>query len=191
MPTTEESTRSIGSSKAAIDNGFSRIGRTLSGDDRVAGWLHAAGGRGVALCDAIILLCREHHAAEAAPLARAVIQLAADMRWAAGGSGPERVAELEGEARERDWGRLWSAEKLRARFTASGMPEADAGRWSEEAARLCAGHLAGGSSGLPWAHAFGEAPARLPAEAVLAMTARAMEEAVRALDSRWPGYFTP
>lgn len=190
MPTTEESTQSIGRSKAAIDNGFSRVGRTMSGDDRVASWLHAAGGRAVAACDAIILLCREHHAPEAASLARAVIQLAADMRWIASGKEGDRLAELERDEAKRDWGLLWSAKRLRERLASSGVPEAEAVRWVEEAARLCAGHLAGGSSGLPWAHAFGGAPVRVPAEAVLALTARAMDEAVRALDARWPGYFT-
>ncbi|MBI5200419.1 MAG: hypothetical protein HY925_02435 [Elusimicrobia bacterium] len=191
MPTTEESTQSIGRSKAAIDNGFSRVGRTQSGDDKVAAWLHAAGGRAVATCDAIILLCREHHAPEAASLARAVIQLAADMRWIAGSTNGDRLAEFEKDAAGRDWGLLWSSPRLKERLASSGLPEPDAARWVEEAGKLCAGHLAGGSSGLPWAHAFGGGgPVRVPAEAVLAVTARAMDEAVRALEARWPGFFT-
>ena len=191
MPTTEESTQSIGRSKASIDNGFSRVGRTMSSDDRVASWLHAAGGRAVATCDAIILLCREHHAPEAASLARAVIQLAADMRWIASSQGPDRLAEFEKDAAGRDWGLLWSAPRLRERLASSGLSEADAARWVDEAGKLCAGHLAGGSAGLPWAHAFGGAgPVRVLAETVLAVTARAMDEAVKALEARWPGYFT-
>lgn len=190
MPTTEESTQAIGWAKAAIDNGFSRVGRTLSSGDRVAGWLYGASGRAVALSDAVILLCREHHAAEAASLARAVIGLAADMRWlATDGTAERRIEVLEREARGRDWGALWSSERLCERFSASGLGEPEVERWAEEVRRLCAGHLAGGSSGLPWAHAFEVSPARLSAEEVLAATAGAMEEVVRALGARWRGYF--
>jgi len=80
---------------------------------------------------------------------------------------------------------------LRERLASSGLSEADAARWVDEAGKLCAGHLAGGSAGLPWAHAFGGAgPVRVLAETVLAVTARAMDEAVKALEARWPGYFT-
>ena len=190
MPTTEESTRSIGRSKAAIDNGFSRVGRTMSSDDRVAGWLHAAGGRAVAACDAIILLCREHHAPEAASVARALMQLAADMHWMAGSKNDGRVGEFEKLVAGRDWAQWWSAAQLRERLSAAEIPEAAIGRWLEEAGKLFAGMHSGGSSGLPWAHSFGAAgPVRIPSETVLAVTARAMDEAVRALDRRWPGTF--
>lgn len=190
MPTAEESTRAIGAAKAAIDNGFSRVGRTLAGDDAVAGWLHAAGGRAVALCDAVILLCKEHHAAEAGPVARAVIQLAADMRWLVAGSTEERLVELKRDGESRDWGVLWSDAKLRQRLADAGLGEAEAREWIGVAGRLCVAQAAGGSSGLPWAHAFGAAKPRLSAEEALGCTARAMGEAVRALDQRWPGYFT-
>lgn len=190
MATAEESTRAIGRAKAAIDNGFSRIGRTLSGDDAVAGWLHAAGGRAVALCDALILLCKEHHAPEAAPLARAVLQLAADTRWVAAGHSLDRLAELQRESENQDWGPLWSESRLKERLVGAGLPEAQAHEWLQTSARLCVAQAAGGSSGLPWAHAFGAAKPRLSAEEALGSTVRAMDEIVRALNERWPGYFT-
>lgn len=189
MATAEESTRAIGRAKAAIDNGFSRVGRTLSGDDAVAGWLHAAGGRAVALSDALILLSREHHAPEGAPVARAVIQLAADMRWLVAAAGSDRLAELGKDGQTRDWGALWSADRLKERLAAAGLPEKEASDWLEVAGRLCVGQASGGSAGLPWAHAFGAPPRRLTPEELLEATARAMGEAVRALNDRWPGYF--
>ncbi|MBI4425717.1 MAG: hypothetical protein HY554_18450 [Elusimicrobia bacterium] len=189
MASKEDAIRSIGRSKAAVDNGFSRIGRTLSREDPAAAWLQAATGRALALCDAVILLCREHHAVESASLARAVIQLACDMRWVASEEGPTRLQALERSGQEGDWGALWSAAALRSRLAAAGFPEDAVEDWCKTSARLCVGHLSGGAAGLPWAHAFPDTRPRLSVDEALDAAAGALREAIRALERRWPGSF--
>lgn len=189
MVSREDSIRSIGRSKAAVDNGFSRIGRTLSREDPSAAWLQAATGRALALCDAVILLCREYHAVESASLARAVIQLACDMRWVASGADGERLEILERTGEEGDWGALWSAETLRSRLAAASFPPDAVEEWCKTSVRLCAGHLSGGAAGLPWAHAFPDTRPRLSADEAMDAASRALREAVRALELRWPGAF--
>ena len=189
--TAEESIRSIGRAKAAIDNGLSRVGRTLAAAAAAARWLHAATGRVTALSDAVILLCRERHGAEAASPARAALQISADMLWAtAPGPCRERLAELERDARCGDWGALWSEARLRERLAGGGLTEAEARERLASSARLCAGLSMGGSDGLPWAHAFAAPPgARVSPEEALEAAARAMADVVRALGARWPGCF--
>ncbi|MCX5787000.1 MAG: hypothetical protein NTX64_00610 [Elusimicrobia bacterium] len=188
--TAEESIRSIAGAKAAIDNGFSRVGRRLAEGDAAARWLHAGAGRAVALCDAIVLLCRGQHGPEAAAPARAAIQLAADLCWLARGPRRERLAELERDARSGDWGAVWSQSRLHERLKAAGWTEQELEERLGDAARLCAAMSAGGGELLPWAHAFSVPPEpRVAAEEVLAAGARALRDIAQALGARWPGCF--
>lgn len=138
----------IAAAKAAMDNGFSRLGGGLSGTAD-EGALVGGADRIIRLANAAALLCRHHHAPEARPLVRALAEAAAGLR------------------------RPGAREAWRARVDA-----------------LLAGGDGKVRSSLPWAHRFHEhQEAAIAPEQVLEAVALCMEEALRALDERWPGSF--
>ena len=74
----------IGQAKAAIDNGFSKVGPGLLEGQKVEGMLMASAGRMIRLGNAVILLCKNGHASEAGPLIREMIEKSAAMKRLSG-----------------------------------------------------------------------------------------------------------
>lgn len=187
----DELARRIGRAKAAIDNGFSRLGPEMAKADERSVALWAAAGRAVHLSDAALLLCRHHHEREAAWLVRALLAVAWTMRWLVRAEPEEVRVALERELRAPDWARLWSEGWWRDRVFAAGITDREWEAVRRETEELDVSWLEDGFRGLPWAHLLSKRSGGPDAEAgaVLRLAWRGMRDAVSALEARWAGAF--
>lgn len=190
MNSPHELSQAVFEAKAAMDNGFSRIGPRLDPADRVDGWLVGAASRCLALSDAIALLCRHHHVNEALPVLRTLALTAAGMRALAAAPSPEKAGALERESQGDGWVPAWSRERLEALLLEGGVASDERDALTRTLEAHAADHRRAGSTGLPWSHSFernrheGAAP-----EDVLGLAVRLLGHALRALDARWHGAF--
>jgi hypothetical protein len=172
--------------KARIDNGLSRLGKSLDASHPVDRALMLLTARMVSVADAAALLCLRDHAAEAPPLSVALIGFAAEMREIARDSDEARARRfLDGEPVVLCGDPRWRAE-FDWRLKSLGFQEElrDALRaWQIAFVR-------GGAGGLPWSHLFDARPAADAAERDwLEAAAISMGHALKALETRWPKAF--
>lgn len=182
----KEGLQNLGKAKTVIDRGFSRLGPELKAQDDAARALMLLACRSVAVSNAIMVLAQHNHANESLPLLRSLLELSVHMRWIAQSDSEARAAEFLKEHDRPQWDGLWAGRRLEERCAALGFPDAVRAKvqlWCRE-------HLWGNSAGLPWAHVFTPAePRDASAEDVLGAAAALMDEAVAALERRWPGRF--
>lgn len=172
----------VGRAKAAIDHGFSRVGRGLKASDPVDRALAGLAGRTIAIGNAIALLCGRQHANEALPLLRSLLEISVSMRWIAEKDRAARAEEFLKETAALRWETFLSDERLLSRMKALGYPE----ELRALAEASCLDHLKANAQGIPWGHVF-EADKRAgrTGEEVARAAAAAMAHAVAALDAHW------
>ena len=177
----------LGQAKTAIDHGFSRVGPGLSQTDEAARALMLLSCHSVAVSNAIMVLARHNHVHEALPLLRALLELSARMRWIAQEDSAVRAREFFNEQDRPPEDRLWDGRRLEERCAALGFPKPPCAQillW-------CAGQFWADAAGLPWAHVFFPRSGGVAPEAALDIAAQLMQEALAALERRWPGEFLP
>ncbi|OGR85179.1 MAG: hypothetical protein A3J74_09020 [Elusimicrobia bacterium RIFCSPHIGHO2_02_FULL_57_9] len=164
----KEHVRVLGLAKASVDNGFSRVGKTLDASDPVQSVLMLLASRAVAISNALVLLAMHHHANEALPILRSLMGIAAQMLWIVESKSPERAHEFM-KGRKNDWEMPW--QKLDQGIS-----------WRD--------HVYANAGGLPWGHVFSENSGKgISSEDLLKTAAAVMEQALKALERRWPGKF--
>lgn len=187
MVTREDWIQRVGLAKAAMDNGFSRVGPSLSSDEPWQQILLGAAARMVRFSNAIVVLCKQDHAREALPLLYATTAIAEMMGRVGFASGEEMERVLD-DIRQVERGGPWEQQP-----TPSHQEEAleEQRRWLFEQCSLYEMvRLQEGPSGLPWGHLFPTVRRRpLTPERVLEATVLALECCLRALGARWPGAF--
>jgi hypothetical protein len=186
MTKTKDYAALVGLAKSAIDNGFSRVGKTLNSSSRCERALMLLSARAVAIGNAIVILVQQELSNEALPLLRSLVEIAARMRWLIAEDREARAGKILKEFSEGSWELLWRDGALGERMKEFGFPPEAA----DEILGLCAHHLNGSAQGLPWAHVFEDNKhAGLSGEETLRLAAIASAHAVKALDARWPGKF--
>lgn len=186
----DEWIRRIGRAKASLDNGFSRVGPGLGGSDRVEGALLGAAGRLASLSNAAVLLCKHHHADDAAPLVRSLVTSALAMRWIVSESRGRPWGEIAGMLETLEPARFWADEAWADRMSRAGLGAGELSSLRGALSELDRSHWRAPRGGLPWAHVFSSGSVPGPgAERVLGLIVLAMGHALRALDERWPGAF--
>lgn len=174
----------VGQVKARMDTGFSRVGKTLDAKDPAQAALMMLASRCAAIGNAVMILAQHQHSNESLPLVRSLFELALRMRLIAEG-GLAGQAALD-EARGSDWRTFWDGERLGGWMARFGVPaEARAAVFS-----LCAEHARANALGLPWGHIFEQNQEKgLSPSEVLKLAALALGQALKALETRWPGAF--
>ncbi len=172
--------------KARIDNGLSRLGKSLDSSHPVDRALMVLTARMVSVADAAALLCLRDHGAEAPPLSAALIGFAAEMREIARDSDESRARRfLDGEPIVLCGDSRFCLE-LDGRLKSLGFQE-------ELRDALRSWHIVfvrGGPGGLPWSHLFDARPAAAAEERDwIEAAAMAMGHALKALETRWPKVF--
>jgi hypothetical protein len=176
----------IGVAKARVDNGFSRVGKTLDPADPADRALMLLASRCVALANAALLLGMNNHPNEGLPLLRSLLELASHMRWISSQDSAERARRFLEEHIRLDWENLWPSARLRERSGVLGLPA----RVQERILRACGEHIHANALGLPWGHVFAQnADKGVSAEEYLEMVSVLMGHVVKSLDLRWPGNF--
>lgn len=174
----------VGQVKARMDAGFSRVGKTLDAGDASQAALMLLASRCASIGNAVMILAQHQHANEALPLVRSLFELAMRMRLIA-----EDAAQGEAfyaESRGSDWTTFWSGERLSGWMARYGVPE-DARR---AVAALCVDHVQANALGLPWGHVFEKNHGKgLASSDALKLSALALGQALKALETRWPGAF--
>ncbi|MBI3547761.1 MAG: hypothetical protein HY078_01790 [Elusimicrobia bacterium] len=183
--------RRIGDAKAIIDNGFTRIGPTLKAEDEDACKLARCAGRLVRLANAVALLCKNGHASDCLTLVEGMSSLGLLMRVGLPSEYKTQQIHYAG-LNPIGWTTMKNPNnpELKESIKRSGLT-------SEEIDFFASAFTTGASKwsldcgGLPWSHAIPREPG-LPvsSEEVLKIAARAMSQAIRALDVRWPGSFS-
>jgi hypothetical protein len=178
--------QSIAHAKAAIDNGFSRVGPGLKADNPVDRALTGAAGRMIRLGNSVALLIKQRHAEECMPLLRSMAGLALAMRWAASSKADEKEVSLL-ECSDCDFWALLKQEVWRESWKKSGITQDDIDFFR---IHLSLDKWLYGPAGLPWSHVFHfQDTAPSETDEVSKIAARAMGHALAALDARWPGSF--
>lgn len=182
--------RLVARAKAAMDNGFSRIGPNLKSDHAADGALMGGAGRVVALSDALVLLCKQDHAAEAALFLRPLTAIALAMRAVAAAGEAGGGSALDEELWDLDWKRVWSDPEWKKYLASAGIAEQELSTLHAALTRHDYFNLYAGTFSIPWGHVY-QKRQRPPASAqeTLQLTVRCMAHALRALEARWPGAF--
>jgi hypothetical protein len=176
----------ISSAKAAIDNGFSRVGKRLDPANASQRALMLLASRAVAIGNALVVLAQQSLANEALPLLRSLLEISVTMRWIAAADGDRRAQEALEEGQKSDWAGLWQTSRLRQRMREYGFPE----NLQERVQMFCYDHLHGNAQGLPWGHVFEDNKnPGISADELLKIAAFASGHVVKALEVRWPGQF--
>lgn len=175
----------VGSAKSSIDNGFSRVGKTLEPDDSVARALMLCASRSVALANAVVVLADRGHANEALPLLRSLAELSACALWISETDSEARAEAFLKLAQAGSWKDFFDDTRLSGRLKAAGVPAL----LCERALLSCRDHLLANAQGLPWGHIFPALSAGISAEELVEAAAAAMSQVVRALKRRWPEDF--
>ncbi len=176
----------ISLAKAAIDNGFSRVGKRLDPASLSQRALMLLASRAVAIGNALVVLAQHDHANEALPLCRSLLEIVMAMRWIAAAQSEQRARDFFEENKQSDWADLWRTDRLRRRMSEFGFPES----LHERALMACYDHLHANAQGLPWGHVFEEnKDPGVSAGELLKISAVASGHAVKALETRWPGQF--
>ncbi len=182
----KEYAKLVGLAKSAVDNGFSRVGKSLDKGSPVDEALMLLSARAVAVGNAIVVLAQESLSNEALPLLRSLFELAAAMRWLVAEDREKRAREVLAEARASDWEMLWKTSRLKERLPLLELADGDARR----ALGLCVDFMCANTQGLPWGHVFeGNKETGVTSAELLRLAAIASGHVVKALDARWPGKF--
>lgn len=173
----------IGMGKACIDQGFSRVGRSLAADNPAQKVLTRLASRSIALANAVALLSLNNHANEALPLLRSLFEVSLHMRWIAACEPETRAKQYLAEHENPDWESLWPSGRLRDRARALGYPE----DLAEKILSSCRDHLEANAAGVPWGHVFAQdkTQAGMSPEDLMLTTALVMGHVVKALDLQW------
>lgn len=176
--------------KAAVDHGFSRVGPSLTSSQPLEEALLASANRIIRLSNAAVLLCKNGHANESVELLTSLVSTAWTMSWislpAHRKKAPaESVKPLQGL----DWTQLHQASDGQKLFRAAGLDGAALENLSRELHEQTALSKQMNNASIPWAHVFGKADAGADPKDVLTIVGRSMEQAIKALDSYWPGMF--
>lgn len=174
----------IGMGKACIDQGFSRVGRSLAADDPAQKVLTRLASRSIALANAVALLSLNNHANEALPLLRSLFEISLHMRWIAAQDGAARAEQYLQEHANPDWETLWPSGRLRDRVKVLDYPQ----DLAEKILSSCRDHLEANAAGVPWGHVFAgesQAAAGMSPEDLMKTTALVMGHVVKALDLQW------
>jgi hypothetical protein len=186
MNKTKDYAALVGLAKSAIDNGFSRVGKTLNSSSRCERALMLLSARAVAIGNAIVILVQQELPNEALPLLRSLVEIAVLTRWIIAEDREARAGSVLKSFSEGTWETLWRDGTLKDRMKEFGFPK----DVEEKILRLCRDHLNGGAQGLPWAHVFEDNKhAGMSGEETLQLAAYAAGHVVKALDARWPGKF--
>lgn len=178
--------RLIGEAKVRVDNGFSRVGKSLNPADPVDRALMLLASRCVALANAMLLLGMNNHSNEGLPMLRSLLEMASHMRWIASQESAPRARQFLEEHEDPDWERLWPRARLLERCRRAGLPEFIL----EKILASCRQHVHANAAGLPWGHLFDrDAVAGISAEEYLQAASILMGHVVESLDLRWPGSF--
>ena len=170
-----------------MDHGFSRIGPNLKADQSGDEVFVGGAGRLIGLSDAIIHLCKYDHAAEAVILLRPLVAISLAMRALAAGHAD---ASLQAEMWDIDWKKIWSDPKWTKRLESAGLSAKELASAQSDLNPHGYSNLYAGSFSVPWAHVYSKHQhAAAAPEAVLSATVRAMTQALKALELRWPGNF--
>ena len=181
----------IGKAKAAIDYGFSRVGPQLRADHEVEGSLLRLANRMLRLSNAAVLLCKNNHSNEAAPLLCFLLETAWTMRWIATPLNKgKKISELEAQFIGVPWGNLGADPRCKNLMVSTGVSAKD----FDAAQTILSGQLEAyrGANGatIPWAHVFPEDKgAATSPESILGFVVTSMVHALNALDLFWPGVF--
>lgn len=176
----------IGIAKARLDNGFSRVGKTLDAANPADRALMLLASRCVALANASLLLGMNNHSNEGLPLLRSLLELAARMRWISSRDSVERSRQYFEDNLSPSWERLWPSGHLKERCADLGFPAG----FPERILQSCGEHVHANALGLPWGHIFAENVRKgVSAEEYLELAAVLMGHVVKSLDLRWPGNF--
>jgi len=174
--------RLIGSAKSSLDNGLSRVGRSLNPQDPVERVLILLASRAAAIANAVILLANHNHANEGTPLLRSLLEISSQMRWISRDESKKRAEKFIKNQKQADWEILWSTKRLNERMKLFGYSE----ELRESAAGLCYDHMNANAAGLPWGHVFKENDHKgLSTSKILSQTAEAMGHVLKALDEKW------
>lgn len=182
----KEYIRLIGEAKVRVDNGFSRVGKSLSPADPVDRALMLLASRCVALANAALLLGMNNHSNEGLPMLRSLLELTSHMRWIACQDSERRARQFLAEHEDPDWEKLWPRARLLERCRRAGLPDF----LLEKILASCRQHVCANAAGLPWGHLFDRnAVAGISAEEYLQAVSILMGHVVESLDLRWPGDF--
>ncbi len=175
--------RGIGAAKAALDRGFSRIGKDLDPGDPVHLALAARASGAIGLSNSAALVVRQGLVAEAAVLVDRLLELSVEARWVAAGESRRRAFELAQAGAS-----LWPRAELAGLMGSLGFP----GELVAALGPLWDTRAHGGAGHIPWGHRFdaGRKPG-LAGEDLLHIAALAMGQVLMALDSTWGGLFPP
>ena len=174
----------VGQVKTRMDAGFSRVGKTLDAKDPAQAALMLLASRCASIGNAVMILAQHQHANEALPLVRSLFELALRMRLIAEG-GLAGQAALD-ESRGSDWKTFWNEERLEGWMARFAVPA----RAREAVSGLCSEHVRANALGLPWGHVFEQNHDKgLSSPEVLKLAALALGQALKALETCWPGAF--
>jgi hypothetical protein len=176
----------ISLAKAAIDNGFSRVGKRLDPGSAAQRALMLLASRAVAIGNSLVLLAQNSLPNEGLPLLRSLLEISMTMRWIAQEDSEARAKAVMDESRDADWAGLWQTGRLRQRMGEFGFPDS----LNERVPMFCYDHLHANAQGLPWGHVFDDNKnPGVSADELLKIAAFASGHVVKALEVKWPGQF--
>lgn len=172
--------------KARIDNGLSKLGRTIDSQNPVDAALVLFAGRAVASSNAVALLISQGYEIEALPILRILGELAVWMRWIAEKDSAARAREALAEIEKPDWQAYWKGDVLTQRAIHLGFEPS----LREALLGFHLAHFHSKVGHIPWDHLFEWNFLPVPSVAEAAQASGLfLAHVLEAMELRWPGYF--
>lgn len=175
--------------KQLIDDGFNKLGRSITNPSLLDRYFLAATYKAVRFSDSIAVLCEQGMTDEALPILRSLIEHSINMRWIAHKDSKDRLKQYMNDLGEKGFGAPWTNVTLVDRMEEVGFRSRD---YYDFCVKLTYSYAHVNASSLRWGEVFDHpqlSKEKWSPDALYIVVAQMLGHVLKALDTHFKGNF--